>query len=301
MAPSSRWLSASLVLLLAASTGRAQELIFEPAAAPEFDGEILLSSPQPTDMPPESWMVQAGDLHVRNVSQATLLPFLPKAHLATREAVIVAPGGGFLGLAIGNEGFDVAEALAEHGIAAFVLKYRVLPTPADFDTFIREMIAGRTGGKASFRPPDDTPEAALEDARAALAHVRERAPYWGIDANRVGMMGFSAGAMLSVTAATRLPPDERPAFIAPIYPRMTPVDVPDDAPPMFVGIGSEDYFFKSGRFGLVDAWLDAGRPVEFHLYQGVAHGYGLGRTGTTSSDWLADFVRWARLSLPRND
>jgi acetyl esterase/lipase len=177
-----------------------------------------------------------------------------------------------------------------------VLKYRVLPTPADFDVFISEMIAGRTGGKASFSPPDDTPAEALEDARAALALVRDRAEYWGIDPDRLGMMGFSAGAMLSVSAATRLPADERPAFIAPIYPRMTPVDVPADAPPMFVGIGSEDFFFRNGRFGLVNAWLDAGRPAEFHLYQSGAHGYGLGRPGTTTTDWLENFIRWVRFN-----
>lgn len=276
----------------------AQQLHFEPAEAPELVGEIALPAPASEGMPPESWLAQAGDLQVRNVSKATLLPVIPQAHLATGEAVIVAPGGGFLGLAIENEGYEVAAALAERGIAAFVLKYRVLPTPADFETFVREMVAGRTGGKSSFRPPDNTPEESLIDARAALAYVRDHAASWGVDSGRVGMMGFSAGAFLTLSAATELPPDERPAFIAPIYPRMAAVSVPAGAPPMFVGIAADDHLFGNGEFGLISAWHAAGRPVEFHLYQGGQHAYGLGRAGTTTAGWLDDYVRWVRYNYP---
>ena len=81
-------------------------------------------------MAPESWFRQDGKPFVRNVTRATLQPFLPDPAKATGVAVIVAPGGGFLMLSMDNEGWAVARALADQGIAAFVLKYRLRPTPA---------------------------------------------------------------------------------------------------------------------------------------------------------------------------
>jgi acetyl esterase/lipase len=81
------------------------------------------------------------------------------------------------------------------------------------------------------------------------------------------------------------------AFIAPIYGGMGPVDVPKDAPPMFTAIASDDFLFK-GQFGVVKSWFDAGRPVEFHLYQNGGHGFGLGYPGNTASGWFPVFLRW---------
>lgn len=86
---------------------QADALHFESAVTPSKTGEIDLDTPRSQDVPVESWVTQSGYLQVRNVRQATLLPFLAPAHLATGEAVIVAPGGGFLGLAIENEGWAV--------------------------------------------------------------------------------------------------------------------------------------------------------------------------------------------------
>lgn len=270
--------------------------LFIPASAPHLDGEITLPSPHATNTPPESWSRQIGDLQVRNVQQATLLPFQPQRHLATGEAVIVAPGGAFLGLAIQDEGYDVARALAARGIAAFVLKYRVQPTPADFTIFNRELLAARSGKPSSLHPAQETPAFALEDARAALAYVRAHSEDWGIDKSRVGMMGFSAGAMLTLSAAVSLPGAERPAFIAPIYPKMAARDVPADAPPMFVAIADDDAVMAPGNFALISSWHNAHRPVEFHLFQTGQHGFGLGMPGNTTAGWLDGFVRWLELN-----
>ncbi|WP_420381134.1 alpha/beta hydrolase [Novosphingobium sp.] len=294
-----RWhLCAAALALTASLPAAAQEqpLLFAPATAPQLEGEIILPTPQATNTPPESWLRQTGDLQVRNVQQATLLPFLPPRNLATGEAVLVAPGGGFLGLAIQDEGYDVARALAARGIAAFVLKYRVLSTPADFGKFMREMVAGRSGKPTTLHVPEDTPDFSLEDARAALAYVRAHGDDWGIDKMRVGMMGFSAGAFLTLTAALKLPANERPAFIAPIYPRMTARDVPADAPAMFVAIADDDFLMAPGTLGLIESWHKAHRPVEFHLFQTGHHGFGLGVPGTTTAGWLDDFVRWLDLN-----
>ena len=256
---------------------------FEPLPTPAAPDAIPLGTgPQAPDVPPENWFRMNGDLNVRNVSAATLTPFLPAADKATGTAVIVAPGGGFLGLAIETEGHAVARWLADHGIAAFVLKYRLLPTPGDFGTFEREMVAGRTGKPSSLRPPQDTPAFSRDDARAALALVRTRAQSWKIDPARIGMMGFSAGAFTTLSATLDAPAAERPAFIAPIYGRLVTRPVPADAPPMFAVLAQDDHVFAAQGFGLVEAWTRAKRPAEFHFYQSGGHGFGLGRPGTTS-------------------
>jgi acetyl esterase/lipase len=232
-------------------------------------------------------------LQVRNVSAATLTPFLPPKGTETGAAVIVAPGGAFLGLAIEEEGYRIARWLADHGVAAFVLKYRVLPTPADPATFRREVLAVRTGkGKASFAPPPDTPPQSLADGVAAMKLVKARAAEWGVDPKRVGMMGFSAGAFLTLSVILSGDAEARPAFIAPIYGRMLAREVPTDAPPMFAALAADDGLFARQGFGLVESWVKAGRPVEFHLYQSGGHGYGTGTPGTTTMDWLEDFRRW---------
>ena len=263
------------------------------AQRPEVPAEIALGTPKKPTMPPEQWQWINGDLGVRNVSEATLTPVLPPAGAETGAAVIVAPGGGFLGLAIDTEGYRVAHWLADHGIAAFVLKYRTLATPGDFATYRHEMIAVRTGtGAASFRPPADTPPEALADGIAALKLVRARAAEWRIDPARIGMMGFSAGAFTTLSVALAADPAARPAFIAPIYGPLEGVQPPADAPPMFVALASDDPLFWKNSIGLIESWSKAHVPVEFHLYQRGGHGFGLGTAGTTTVDWIEGFRLW---------
>ena len=101
------------------------------------DAIELGTGPLPGATAPESWHSQYGSMFARNVTVATLRPFLPDPSKATGAAVIVAPGGGFRTLSMENEGWDVARALADKGVAAFVLKYRLNQTPADLDAFAR--------------------------------------------------------------------------------------------------------------------------------------------------------------------
>lgn len=275
----------------------AQAFSFAPASAPSQSKAIPLNTgPQAPDVPAENWFLMNGELNVRNVSAATLTPFLPSPDKATGTAVIVAPGGGFLGLAIETEGYAVARWLADHGVAAFVLKYRLVPTPGDFDVFTREMVAGRSGKPSTVRPPSDTPAYARDDGLAALALVRSRAKEWRIDSARIGMMGFSAGAFTMIVTSLSAKPGERPAFIAPIYGRLTARDVPTDAPPMYAVLAADDHFFANQGFGLIDGWLHAQRPVEFHLYQNGGHGFGLGRPGTASNGWIEGFMTWLSIN-----
>jgi len=292
---------AALALVLALAT----------SAAPQ-DGTIYaLDAPaEPTAIPlgtggvegqtaPESWFRQWGDPMARNVSIATLTPFLPDPAKANGAAVIVAPGGGFRWLSMGNEGWEVAQALNAHGIAAFVLKYRLLPTPESLDGFRDSMNrtfaaaappAGPPGGEPPPRPPRPDLSNQLADAEAAYALIVSRAGEWGVDTDRIGMIGFSAGAGLTMHC-TLHSNKMKLAFIGPIYGGMGPVEVPKGAPPMFNAIATDDFLFR-GQFGVIESWFEAGVPVEFHLYQNGGHGFGLGNPNRTSNGWFPVFVHW---------
>jgi acetyl esterase/lipase len=241
----------------------------------------------------ESWHSQYGSVFARNVTVATLTPFLPDPAKASGAAVIVAPGGGFRTLSMNNEGWDVAKALADKGVAAFVLKYRLVQTPADMAGFERSMAQMFSGAA---KPPvqrDPAVELApqIADARAAFALVRTRAKGWHVDPDRIGMVGFSAGAMLTLATALHAP-DVKPAFIATIYGPLAPVTAPGDAPPLFVALAADDPLFGNGGFGLIDSWRGVKRPVEFHLYEQGGHGFGMYPKTTTSTGWFDDYARW---------
>lgn len=274
-----------------------QQAPMQPLAPPPEPGAIALETGGVQgSTAPESWFLQDGRPFVRNVTRATLQPFLPDPAKATGLGVIVAPGGGFLMLSMDNEGWSVARALADRGIAAFVLKYRLRPTPpgsAEFAAAVAAMFANAGNPDGRLKPDelmhDRTDQ--IADAKAAFALVRARARQWNVDPERIGMIGFSAGAMTTMIT-TLAAPETRPAFIGPVYGSMEVVKVPPDAPPMFAVLAADDPLFAKKGFGLLDAWQAAGRPVEFHLYQAGGHGFGLGRPGTTSTGWFPAFLHW---------
>jgi acetyl esterase/lipase len=105
------------------------------------------------------------------------------------------------------------------------------------------------------------------------------------------MVGFSAGAMLTLQTALRAP-ETKPAFIGIIYGPLEPVSVPADAPPMFVALAADDPLFGGRGMGLIQSWIAAKRPVEFHLYEQGGHGFGMYPKPTTSTGWFEAFVRW---------
>ena len=287
------------VLVFAAPAAMAQDGTIYPLEAPAEPNAIPLGTGGVQGQTAaETWFRQWGDPMARNISRATLTPFLPKPGTANGAAVIVAPGGGFRWLSMGNEGWEVAQALADRGIAAFVLKYRLQPTPASLDAFRASMNPPAAAAAGSGAPPAAAPAAPprrdlsnqLADAEAAYALIVRRAREWGVDTNRLGMMGFSAGAGLTMHS-TLNSRTMKLAFIAPVYGGMGPVEVPKDAPPMFNVIAADDFLFR-GQFGVVKSWFDAGRPVEFHLYQNGGHGFGLGNPDRTSNRWFDAFMHW---------
>ncbi len=244
---------------------------------------------------------------LRNVSIPSLTVFRPDPARANGVGVIVAPGGGWRILAWEHEGIDVARWLAARGYAAFLLKYRLRGTPPDPAEYARTSaetqasVAARLEGG---RPPRSLGELisdrglqrardeAAADGRRALALVRERAAEWGVKPDRIGMIGFSAGAFLATDVA--MDPGGPPlAFAAPIYGGETGGrPVPADAPPLFVAVAVDDRLLFTVTRGLFDDWTDAGRPAEMHAYSRGGHGFGMAQLGLPSDSWIDRFGEW---------
>src|SRR3954471_14905259 len=229
-----------------AAPALAQKDRMTPVPTPAQPNAIELGTgPLPGATAQESWHSQYGSLFARNITVATLTPYLPDPSNASGAAVVVAPGGGFRTLSMENEGSNVARALASKGVAAFVLKYRLVQTPADMPGFEKSM-AQMFAGTAARPPAPSTPEAMaagiapqLEDARAAFALIRRRATEGHVDPDRIGMVGFSAGARLTMTTALA-GQDAKPAFVGDIYGPMGAMTVPADAAPLFAAVAIDD-------------------------------------------------------------
>src|SRR5688572_6139970 len=152
------FISATVAGMFVSSTALAQDPPKTPIEAPAEPNAIPLDTGSVEGQTAkESWYKQWGDPFVRNVSRATLTPFLPDPAKATGAAVIVAPGGGFRILSMGNEGWEVAKALNDRGVAAFVLKYRLQPTAPDWAEFdkgnpLTAPAPGAAPGAAPARP-----------------------------------------------------------------------------------------------------------------------------------------------------
>ncbi|HRH41518.1 MAG TPA: alpha/beta hydrolase [Pyrinomonadaceae bacterium] len=287
-----------LLVLLISSTIFAQDGKMYPMDAPREDKAIPLHTGGVKDQPAkESWFRQWGDPMARNVSKATLTTFLADPKKANGTSIIVAPGGGFMWLSMGNEGWEVAEALAAKGINAFVLKYRLQPTADTLEAFDQQMkerfaaAASNANGNNNSSPrPSWELSNQLADAEAAYALIEKNAKEWNVDMNKIGMMGFSAGAGLTMETTLKSK-KVKLAFIAPIYGGMNAVEVPKNAPPMFAVIATDDFLF-GGQFGIIKSWYDAKIPVEFHLYQNGGHGFGLGNPNRTSNKWFDAYIHW---------
>ena len=258
------------------------------------------------DTSSEVWdKIYLGFRVVRNVTHPTLTPVLPPPDKRSGAAVVVVPGGGYTLLQMDIEGWAVAHWLADHGIAAFVLKYRLRQTPPDENEFtaaLNQEIAGENGSKPA--PPDTDAPFAVEDTIAALKSVRGDSARWGIDPSRVGLIGFSAGAMTVMGAVVKASPADLPNYFGYIYGPMDATSiasqygsrdgftVPANAPPMFAALAMNDPAFGGKGFALVDRWNKAGRPVELHAYQRGGHAFGTGLPGTTSTMVMPEFLAW---------
>jgi len=267
--------------------------LFQPIAAPDEPDAIPLNADAVRrDMRAPSWFSLTGKATVRNVDQATLTPMLPSGP-GTGAAVVIAAGGGYLIEAMENEAWAQARWLADRGIAAFVLKYRLEPTPADDAAFAAALVARFTAAAdPAARRSFDVPAYMVEDAAAAIRHVRAHAADWAVDPDRIGFLGFSAGAMIGLDLIARAAVDARPAFLGTVYPSMAAIDVAADAPPLFVAMAADDQLFGTQGYGLAEVWRAAGRSVELHVYAAGGHGFGMGAPGTTTTGLMPAFHAW---------
>jgi len=282
----------ALFALASAQPARALDDKMRAIAIPAQPSAIpLKTGPLPGATAKESWHSQYNSAFARNVTEATLTPFLPDPAKATGAGVIVAPGGGFRTLSMQNEGWDVAKALAARGIAAFVLKYRLNQTPASLEDFDKSNNAPRPPTSPGADPMRVNLAPQIADARAAFALVRARSGEWKVDPKRIGMVGFSAGARLTMVTAME-GVDAKPAFIGDIYGPLQPMTVPPDAPPLFAALAADDPIFAGRGMGLIDSWVAAKKPVEFHLYGQGGHGFGMYPKETTSTGWFDAFYKW---------
>jgi acetyl esterase/lipase len=251
-----------------------------------------------------------GALGSEDADKPTLTVFMPALPNSTRTGVVVAPGGGYQHLAMEKEGYSVARWLTEHGVAAFVLKYRLGPR---------------------YHHPVE-----LGDAQRAIRIVRTHAVEYGVDVDHIGIWGFSAGGHLAATSGTHFDPgtpgalDEvdrqssRPDFLILAYPVITMTDpsvhsgsklyllgekpdpdlarslsletqVTSQTPPTFLFATTDDKtvpIANSVMFYM--ALVRAGVPAEIHLFQHGAHGAGLAASNPQLSIWPDLLIKWMR-------
>ena len=267
-------------LLLAQQAGAANRLI---EVQPLYQDDRYY---RPGSNPETTRVTDKGERVVTNVGQGSIAVYLPPRKTATGAAVIVVPGGGHRELWMDHEGYNVAEYLNAHGIAAFVLKYRLARAPDSSFTIERD---------------------ALGDLKRALRLVRSQAAGLPVNPHKVGIIGFSAGGQLAALAATRFDAGDaaaadpveressRPDFVALIYPGPWPdLKFFADTPPLFLLCGGDDR--PEVVTGVTSIYLHArelGIPAELHIYDHVGHGFGLRASNTGPiADWPRQFVDW---------
>lgn len=275
------------LLCVSAPTLAAEPLALKlwPQGAPEPSG----FAPGPEHITPPR---DGAQTRLMNVAEPTISIYRPARPNGT--TVVVAPGGAYAFLAIEHEGTRVCERLAPLGLTCVLLRYRV-PSRSQADP-------GRE---------------ALQDAQRAMGLLRKRGAEWGINPDRIGFLGFSAGGHLAVNMALaanqRSYPfhpdldvnDATPSFVVPVYPaylvdpgephRLRPeIKVTRTAPPLFL-VHAHDDKGHSTSAGSALLYLEYKRldlPAELHIYAQGGHGFGLKPLGLPAADWLQRVVEW---------
>ena len=236
---------------------------------------------------------------VRNVVLPTLTAYLPDHDRANGTAVIICPGGGFYFHSWDSEGLEVAKWLQERGVAAFVLKYRLVDTGATEEEFQKRLAvlfgtSKDTEAIAKLQKEQKQVAAlAIADGQQALKVVHQHAAEWGIAPDRIGIMGFSAGSVVTMGAVMDHDAANRPSFAAPIYGGNTGgAPVPMDAPPLFILVADDDKPNAIGSAKLYSEWKSAGKSAELHIYSKGGHGFGMNKRGLPVDTWIERFGDW---------
>lgn len=238
---------------------------------------------------------------ITNVTKPSLTIYRPAAEKNTKTAMIVCPGGGYWDLYWELEGEEVTRWLNSAGMTGIILKYRCPRRPGD--------VRG------------EPPLGPQLDAQRAVSLVRSRASEWGIDPNRIGIVGFSAGGHLALATATgfakrRYEPIDaidriscRPDFAIACYSGyLKPKDrdgiradlhIPPDTPPIFLAHASDDTESYGGSNAENSAFMyvalkRAGIPTELHIFATGDHDFGVRQNDKLPSSWTGLCVKWLR-------
>jgi len=234
---------------------------------------------------------------ITNVSKPTITIHPPPTGNNSGTAILIFPGGGYWDLYWELEGEEVAAWLNSIGVTGVILKYRVPRRPDE--------------------PKDEPAQRPLQDAQRAVSLVRSKAADWGIDSERIGVIGFSAGGHLAIATATHFdkrayePVDEvdkiscRPNFAVPVYSgylkakdkeELTPaIRIPAGTPPIFLVHGGDDLISPPENSVLMYLALKrASIPAELHIYSRTAHDFGVRSNDRPYSQWTASCVHWLR-------
>jgi acetyl esterase/lipase len=226
---------------------------------------------------------------VRNVTEPSITPYIPEQPNGT--AVVVCPGGAFQFLMIEKEGAHVAEWLTSYGITAFVLKYRLAPTPVDDSEFVSDF----ESSNFDLSGLDGYIKESYEDGRQAISVIRQGALDYGIDRSKIGIIGFSAGAAVAVSSVFNSVTDSIPAFVGAIYGApLEMVTAPSQSPPLFVAYANDDNLALDACTSLYRSWRESESTVEVHAYSKGGHGFGLVKQGLTSDNWPDAFISWLK-------
>ncbi len=230
---------------------------------------------------------------VYNVSNPTLTLFQPAADKANGTSVIICPGGAFFALSINSEGYDVANWLVKKGITCFVLKYRLAHTVSNDPT---AEVAAKMGKKEFDEETGKVIPLAISDGRTAIAYVRKHVSEYNLLADRIGIMGFSAGGTVAASAAFDYTKENKPDFTAPIYPFFPSSmhgNVAIDAPALFVTTASDDQLgLAPHSIDLYNKWLSTKHTAELHMYAKGAHGFGMRKQNLPTDTWIERFTDW---------
>jgi len=230
---------------------------------------------------------------VYNVTKPTLIVFVPEADKANGTAVIIAPGGGFHALSINSEGLDVAKWLVQKGVTCFVLKYRLVHVLSNDPT---AELSGKMGKKEFDDDVNKVMPLVIADGRNAIAYVRKHAAEYKIDANRIGIMGFSAGGTVTSATLFGYAKENRPDFAAPVYPYFPSGmigTVANDAPPIFIVTATDDGLqLATHSVDLYSKWLSTKHDAELHMYARGNHGFGMRKQNLPTDNWIERFYDW---------
>jgi acetyl esterase/lipase len=290
----------ALIFMITSISTKSQTII------PLYNGNIpnYISSPKQE--------INYGNGRIAGIAIPQIIIFLPQKPDSAKSAVIICPGGGYARLAIEHEGYEVARTLNAHGIAAFILKYRI---PNDSFMTNKQIVP-------------------LQDAERAIQLIREKAVEWNVNQNKIGIMGFSAGGHLASTLGTHFNEvvienskntSLRPDFLILGYPVISfdktiahmgsrnnligkdpsqelsehfsnELQVTAQTPITFIVHASDDATVpveNSVRF--YQALQKNKVPAEIHIYEKGGHGFGL-HNKTTTDEWFESLIHWMMMN-----